>query len=311
MNREGSENETPLRSAPHIPKSETRVVVAGDWHANIDWVGQAIPSIAREAEEVRTILHTGDFGVWADTHGRKYLDAVDFWCEKAGISRVLVTPGNHEDWGWLDRKFNSQPGTPVALSSVVEVLPRGYRFQIGHKTFASFGGAASVDFESRLEGVSWFPAELPTEHDVADAINGGPTDVLLTHETIDGGTPASEAVLRSNPLGWSPAALAYSSRSRALVTEAWAGIAPKLLFHGHMHAADAITLPSGQQVTSLGRDGQAKNLALLELSTLEWRWLDGLPKSPRVRRTRDWETQFMTRPESADTGSPASAPDST
>lgn len=289
-------NATPLPAASDI--QEAHVVVAGDWHANIDFVSKAIPSIAREAAGVRTVLHVGDFGIWADAHGRKYLDAVDFWCTRAGISRVLVTPGNHEDWGWLDREFNAQPGVPVALSSVVEVLPRGYRFEIGQRTFASFGGAASVDFEMRSEGIDWFPTELPTEHDVADVIGGGTADVLLTHETIDGGTPASEAVLRSNPLGWTPDAIAYSSRSRALVTDAWAGIAPKLLFHGHMHAADATTLPSGQQVISLGRDGQAKNLALLELSTLEWRWLDGLPKSPRVRRTRDGETQFMTRPES-------------
>nr|RZI36843.1 hypothetical protein BJQ95_00722 [Cryobacterium sp. SO1] len=96
---------------------------------------------------------------------------------------------------------------------------------------------------------------------------------------------------------WSLEALNYSSRSRALVTRVWEGVSPELLFHGHMHVADEITLPSGQQVISLGRDGQARNLALLELSSLAWQWLEGPPKAPRVRRTRDWETQFMTRPE--------------
>jgi len=287
-------------SQPNVARSavtESEVVVAGDWHGNVDWIGKAIPSIARETSGVRTILHVGDFGIWAGVRGRKYLDAVDFWCERAGISRVLVTPGNHEDWSWLDKEFSSRPGKPVALSSVVEVFPRGYRFKIGSKRFASFGGAASVDFEMRSEGVDWFPGELPTEQDVARVGAGGYADVLLTHETIDGGTPASEAVLVTNPLGWSPEALAYSSRSRALVTKAWSAIKPEILVHGHMHAADAIALPSGQQVISLGRDGQPRNLALLELSTLNWRWLDGPPKAPWVRRTRDWETQYMTRPE--------------
>ena len=288
----------PLSATPSTPSEETHVVVAGDWHANIDWVGKAIPSIARDAPGVRTILHVGDFGIWAGVGGRKYLDALDFWCDRAGISRVLVTPGNHEDWNWLDKEFNSQPGKLV--SSRVEVLPRGYRFEIGGRTFASFGGAASVDFEMRSAGIDWFPGEMPTEQDVERAIGGGPVDVLLTHETVDGGTHASEHLLRRNPMGWSPEALDYSSRSRALVTRVWERVAPKLLFHGHMHVADKITLPTGQQVISLGRDGQARNLALLELSTLKWQWLEEAARAPEVRLTRDWDTQFMTRPDSED-----------
>ncbi|PPL19815.1 hypothetical protein GY24_04145 [Microterricola pindariensis] len=277
------------------------MVVAGDWHGNFDWIGKAIPSVARETSGVRTILHAGDFGIWSGARGRNFLDAVDFWCDRAAISRVLVTPGNHEDWNWLEREFNARPGKPVELSKTVEVLPRGYRFEIGNRMFVSFGGAASVDFELRKPGIDWFPSELPTEQDVLRAISGGPADVLLTHETIDGGTPASEAVLSSNPMSWSADALRYSGRSRELVTKVWAGVAPKLLAHGHMHAADCTTLGSGQQIVSLGCDGQSKNLALLELSTLNWQWLNGPPKPPRVRRTRDWETQFMTRPKIEET----------
>lgn len=292
-------NEMPAALAAAASR-ESHVVLAGDWHGNVEWIGKAIPAIAREASGVGTILHAGDFGIWASVSGRKYLDAVDFWCNRAGISRVLVTPGNHEDWNWLDIEFNRQPGQPVALSSVVEVLPRGYRFEIGERTFASFGGAASVDFGMRTSGVDWFGSELPTEQDVAHAISGGPSDVLVTHETIDGGTSASEAVLRSNPMQWSQEALAYSRQSRALVTEVWDGLAPKLLFHGHMHVADEIALSSGQQVISLGCDGQARNLALLELSTLSWHWLQGPSNPRRVRRTRDWEASYMTRPTSED-----------
>ena len=282
-----------------MPTDETHVVIAGDWHGNVNWVGKVIPSIARRSAGVRTILHVGDFGIWPGADGRKFLDAVDFWCARAGISRVLVTPGNHENWDWLEEAFVSEPDVPVALSSVVEVLPRGYRFEISRRTFASFGGAASVDFEVRSEGIDWFPGELPTEHDVEQAISGGQVDVLLTHEAIDGGTPASEYMLRSNPMRWRLPALDYSSRSRALVTRVWDGVDPKLLFHGHMHLADQVTLPSsGRQVVSLDRDGQARNLAVLELSTLNWRWLDGASKAPGARRTGDWEFQFMTQPDS-------------
>lgn len=84
-------SERPLALA--ASSSESYVALAGDWHGNVDWIGRAIPAIAREAPGVRTILHAGDFGIWADVSGRKYIDAVDFWCDRAGISRVLVTPG--------------------------------------------------------------------------------------------------------------------------------------------------------------------------------------------------------------------------
>ena len=260
------------------PILDTHVVVAGDWHANIDWIGRAIPSIARTTAGVRTVLHVGDFGLWKDASGRKFLDAVDFWCGKAGISRILVTPGNHEDWEWLDSEFALHPNQAVALSSVVEILPRGYRFEIGDRTFVSFSGAASVDFQLRSPGIDWFPSEMPTENDVVSVASAGHADVLLTHEAIDGGTRASELVLSGNPMQWSEEALDYSTRSRGLVTQAWEAVTPELLFHGHMHVADARTLTSGQQIISLGRDGQSRNLALLEISTLTWHWLEGTPK---------------------------------
>jgi len=279
-----------------IVSEETHVAIAGDWHSDIDWVGKAIPSIARDARGVKTILHLGDFGIGSGARARKFLDAVDYWSAKAGISRVLVTPGNHEDWAWLEDAFASQPGRPVPLTSIVEALPRGNRFEVGTRSFVSFGGAASVDYEMRLAGVDWFSAEMPTQHDVDLAIRGGTADVLLTHETIDGGTTATETILRGNPLGFSPEALSYSMESRALVTQVWNGITPNLLFHGHMHVADEITLPSGQRVISLGRDGQTRNLGLLELATLDWQWLEAPPVAAPVRRTRDWETQFLNRP---------------
>nr|RZI36840.1 hypothetical protein BJQ95_00719 [Cryobacterium sp. SO1] len=77
-------SEVSLPNAP-LAITETHVVIAGDWHANIDWIGKAIPSIARDAPAATTILHVGDFGIWAGARGRKYLDAVDFWCTSGPV----------------------------------------------------------------------------------------------------------------------------------------------------------------------------------------------------------------------------------
>jgi hypothetical protein len=91
---------------PPPAEAETHLVVAGDWHGNVDWVGKAIPSIDSGTQEVKTILHVGDFGIWTGVRGRKFLGAADFSCKRAGISRLLVTLVNYEDRP-VDSDFNS------------------------------------------------------------------------------------------------------------------------------------------------------------------------------------------------------------
>jgi hypothetical protein len=253
---------------------ETRVAIAGDWHANVMWVQAAIPALHRAAPDIKTILHAGDFGIAPERRGKTFLSTVDYWCGAAGIERVLVTPGNHEDWGRLDQRFASQPGEAIRLSEVVWVLPRGYRFALAGRTFLSFGGAASLDLAYRRAGRTWWPTEMPTAEEVAAALVDGSVEVLIAHETIDGGTAKVESVIRSNPLDWDDEALAYSRRSRGLVTEVWEGVRPDIFFHGHLHVADRIELPTGQRIVSLGSDCQKKNIGLLTLDNLTWSWID-------------------------------------
>lgn len=249
---------------------ETRVAVAGDWHGNSTWANFAIPAIRRLAPDIRTILHAGDFGVGKDD---QFLNTADYWGKRTGL-RTLVTPGNHEYWPRLDAAFSAAPGQAVQLSESVWILPRGYRFEIGGRSFLSFGGAASVDREFRTEGKDWFPSEMPAELDVRAAIVGGTVDVMISHETVNGGTPAVEKMLRTNPMGWSSEALAESSLSRLRVTQVWAGTAPAALMHGHMHVFGEVELESGQRIFSLGRDMQDRNVGVLSLPDLGFEWLD-------------------------------------
>jgi len=254
-------------------REPSRVALAGDWHGNVSWVQRAIPLLHRFAPDVTQILHAGDFGYWPGREQKGFLAGVDFWAKTAGITSILVTPGNHEHCDRLNRLFHASPGEPVQISDVVTMLPRGYRFNLGGRTFMSFGGAASVDFEYRVPGDTWFRTEIPTDGDVARAISAGPVDVLITHETVDGGTRASQRALDSNPLNWSLEALDYSALSRGRVTRVWDALRPKLLAHGHMHSPDFITLPDGRRVISLGRDRQEHNMAILYLDTLETEWV--------------------------------------
>ncbi len=251
-----------------------QVAIAGDWHSDIRWVQTAIPRLNRQAADVSTIFHLGDFGLFPEQHGSGFLAAVDYTCHSAGISRVFVTPGNHEDWGQLTARFAREPGEAVQLSRVVWVLPRGFRFTLGGHSWMSFGGAASIDREFRTEGVDWWAEEAPTGRDVEDAIAGGPVEVMLTHEAINGGTSTVENILATNPMGWPAAAMSYSAESREKVTRVWDAVHPKVLAHGHFHVKGEIELPNGRRVYSLGCNGQNGNLALLNIQTLEWEWVE-------------------------------------
>lgn len=296
-----------------LPGEDT-VVVAGDWHGNSAWLGIALPALKRETEGLRTILHVGDFGLDSSKRGQDFLASVDFWGARAGIERVLVVPGNHENWDWIDQLFKEEgPDRMAQISEIVSIMPRGYRFKLNGNYFMAFGGAASIDYEQRTVGQDWWLTEIPTEADVAAAIEGGWVDVLLTHETINGGTKAVERTLKFNPMGWSSEALQYSALSRERVTAVWEATRPLIEFHGHMHIADTITLSpdeSGRvrRVVSLGRDTQARNLGVLDLNTLKFKFLADIVAASRVRKTRNAEAQYLTRPGETGTGEDVSNP---
>lgn len=259
-------------TGPVTVRSE-RVAIAGDWHGNIAWVQSVIPRIHREAPDVDTIFHSWDFGLYPEAHGKGFLAAVDFWCHTANIRRVYVCPGNHEHWGELTRRFAGQPGQAVQLTRVVWTLPRGYRFTVGGKQWMAFGGAASLDREFRIPGITWWPEEAPTDADVNNAIAGGPVAVLLTHEAVNGGSQEVENILAGNPLAWPWEALAYSNQSRERVTRVWETLHPEVLAHGHLHIKGEVTLPTGQRVYSLACNGQPGNVGVLDTETLELQWL--------------------------------------
>ena len=250
---------------------DSRLAVAGDWHINADWVEQIIPRIAAHDPSMQTVLHSGDFGIWPGPKGTAFLRTVDEVCAEHGIARVLVTPGNHENWSRLEDRFVSSPGRAVQFSDVVWVMPRGYRFTIAGARFLSFGGAASLDRHRRIEGETWWDGEMPTDADVDAAIAGGSADVTISHDMVNGGIPLLDhRILRHD--GWPAHTLAMSAMSRNRVTRVWSKVKPLLLFHGHMHTA-AASPPGSARVVSLGCDNNRGNVALLDLPDLTHRWL--------------------------------------
>ena len=248
---------------------DEQVAIAGDWHGNLPWVAHIVPAMAAAEPGMRTILHTGNIGTWPGVLGRQFLTGIDRICLDAGIERILLTPGNHEDWPRITAGFSRRPGAPLQLSKTVWVLPRGYRMMIGGRTFMSFGGAGSLDKQHRIEGVSWWPDEIPTEADVAHAVTGGAVDILITHDSVDAGIPEIDDPL-TRPSEWDTDVVSAATVSRQRVTTVWETVWPRLLFHGHMAAAAASPPEAPHQVVSLGCDGQPMNAVILNMSSLHW-----------------------------------------
>ena len=272
---------------PRRALAGARVAAAGDWHGAAHWAASRIHKVGEQGVDV--LLHTGDFGIWPGRKGTFFLDTVEAACHQWDVT-LLVTPGNHDDWSQIDRHRLVDRGDGFGpakwFTDHIAVLPAGHRFEAQTpdgttRTVVSLGGAPSIDYATRVAGQDWWPTEMITPADVAVTVAGGHADIMVTHDAPDGGTDRVQHILDHNPQGWTSEELAYAARGRDLVTAAFHGVGPKVLFHGHYHSWDAkmVRVPETTDdagagaghclVVSLGRERQAHNIAYLDLDTLE------------------------------------------
>ena len=254
-----------------LDDDSTLIGFAGDWHGNSTGVGEKIRRLSQAG--VTRLMHVGDFGLWDDRSGRRFLDQVNAYAEESGIL-IVVTPGNHEDWRYISSAF-AAAGAPAMIRSQIVALPRGHRWTHRGHSFVSFGGAASIDFQFRRLGRSWWMEEVPTLDDVEALATGGHAEIMITHDSPAPGTPLVNRI-RATPSGWSIDALAYAAMGAGRITAAWEAVTPDLLVHGHLHVQDAVTLPSGQRIVSLAEEGNPGNVMLLNLETMATSWLEDL-----------------------------------
>lgn len=136
-----------LEHTTSITLPDQRVAVCGDWHGSVGWariISRVLPHLA---PDVKTLLHLGDWQMPpAET---------DEIFAETNINRIYVTLGNHEPWDEITPLLDKHPGGAVRVSDVTWILPRPARLTIGGRSVLSLGGAASVDRESRAEGLTW------------------------------------------------------------------------------------------------------------------------------------------------------------
>lgn len=219
-------------SAINPLKTPDKIAIAGDWHGNTAWAIRMI-SIAAESFHVDTLLHVGDFGFWpGHRDNEEYLDQVDTALADAGNMILLWIDGNHENHHALAALPLDEHGLRPIRPHIWH-MPRGFRWTWLGKTWMGLGGAYSVDRKFRTPGRDWFPEEALTMTDVRHASEGGPVDVMITHDCPEG---VDIPTLRKTAAeGWPATDINSSENNRHALRLVCDAVTPKLLFHGHYH----------------------------------------------------------------------------
>lgn len=226
-----------------------RVMFAGDIHGNVEhmrWLGY----MAYE-QGCDTIVACGDFGYWPHlTFGKQFLREVEAVCEGWGLTLYWVD-GNHENHDMLQALRGETTGV-VHLGRRTIWVPRGQVFELGELRLIGHGGAYSVDWEDRMEGVSWWRGETISEGDLmrvreqVASSSWEPVDIAVTHEAPLPGEDNGPLTYKDEiPESWA---------QRERLSEIVRLVEPSLVFCGHHHRRASFDTKEGVRVNVLGRD---------------------------------------------------------
>lgn len=262
----------------HTSEELKLIGIAGDWHGNTGWAKHALLKFAHM--EIKHVLHVGDFGFWPGNSGRKYLYKVNKTAEMYGIT-LYVTLGNHEDYVQVSA-FKEHPTMKGFVYHIdyprIVVATRGARWEWNDVSFVSLGGANSIDFTGRTEGISWWKEERISLGDIYRTVEGGHADIMIAHDC-----PAGVDIFGSHrdaKNGWTPTEIAYAQESRMALRQAVDGVKPDILFHGHYHKFLDLTTELNDGIETytlrsigLDMDDSQKNLMILELSSKDYMFI--------------------------------------
>lgn len=216
------------------------VAFAGDWHGNTPWAKTMLHNIAEE--NISTVYHVGDFGVWPGPSGKSYLRRVQETLQEFE-QNIYVVPGNHEDYDRIDQMPLDDEGWQFLKDYPnIRFAPRGHVWEdkLTGTKMGALGGAGSIDKNLRNPRTEWWEQEEITKQDVATLIRNVEDrfgfeygiDILITHEAPEG------VPLRGmQPLPrWATLDVQnYCNTQRTLLRNALDATAPYSLIHGHWH----------------------------------------------------------------------------
>lgn len=276
------------------------VGIAGDWHGNTGHALRAMEQFHRL--EIKYVFQLGDFGLWGGLleHNKDklrsrlqtLLQKYDMW--------LFVTLGNHEKYSFLPhfstyedgpwKDFLYEPKAPRIL-----YFQRGQSITLGGRNLLSIGGAASIDYKYRMEGLTIWKEERITAQDVRNTVDEasrlGTVDVILAHDVF-----ASAPIFGTHRQSdkWDAEEKAYAQTSRDALEKVALAVTPKLWLHGHYHlpittevevqGTKAVKDKRGRMVRTtstikthcLAMDGKPQSTGILWLPLLEFEYLPDL-----------------------------------
>ena len=161
------------------------VFVTGDCHGNFErFKPKYFPEQARMTKR-DIMICAGDFGgVWfGDSRDDETLD----WLERLPFTLAFVC-GNHENYDALERYPVAEwhGGKVHRVRPHVLHLMRGQIFELEGCRFFTMGGAKSHDTNHRINHISWWRQELPSDEEYSEALQNlerynWQVDYIITH----------------------------------------------------------------------------------------------------------------------------------
>lgn len=167
-----------------------KVYITGDIHGSIEVMRRFASrnfTFGKTLTKDDIVIVAGDFGILWDNEPSNEENYNIEWLKKCSWTTAFVD-GNHENHPRLqalprEKKWGSEVGV---VAEGIYHLRRGNIYDIlGSKIFC-FGGALSWDKARRLEGVSWWPEEIPSHSEMEYGLdnlekNNNEVDYVITH----------------------------------------------------------------------------------------------------------------------------------
>jgi Icc-related predicted phosphoesterase len=196
------------------------IVFIGDLHAEFTHLKKMLENIPRNA----TLIQIGDFGFW-DQY-RKLWETV--WPTLGFDKPMYAIDGNHEFFPILrgiEEITEVWPG--------VTYIPRGTVLDIEEVKMGFIGGAASIDYKSRMLGIDWFTEEVISPADYEKMIGAAEyLDLLVTH------TPPRSVIAKhfdDATKEWFGLPRTWQDPSSVAIDAIWEKYGKCPLICGHMH----------------------------------------------------------------------------
>ena len=161
------------------------IYVTGDCHGNFARFEQKHFSEQANMTKDDAVIIAGDFGgVWfGDSRDDETLD----WLERLPFTLAFVC-GNHENYDALERYPVAEwhGGKVHRVRPHVLHLMRGQIFELEGCRFFTMGGAKSHDTNHRINHISWWRQELPSDEEYSEALQNlerynWQLDYIITH----------------------------------------------------------------------------------------------------------------------------------